>query len=145
MKKIVPVAMILGLAGIDLGASRATAAQSPVVEAVNDAKANAQLQQAKADLMSMSSALKMFKLHAGVYPMAEQGLVSLVEKPVKDPVPRRWVQVIAQLPKDPWGRDYRYLTRKKDDQILHIVVCGGPDPISEKDNLEEVLEEPKKQ
>jgi type II secretion system protein G len=143
MKKIGAVVMMLDLVGSTLMASRATAAQSPAAEATKDVKAEAAIQQAKADLMALVSALQMFKLNAGVYPTVEQGLVSLMEKPGQAPVPRRWVQLVAKLPKDPWGAEYRYITRKKDGKILHVVVSEGPDPISEKDNLEDTFEDPK--
>lgn len=137
MKKIGAMVSIVVLAAGHL----TMAAESPIIGALKAVKANAQVQQAKADLKSLVPALQIYKLNAGVYPTVEQGLVSLVEKPVKDPVPRRWVQVFAKLPKDPWGREYRYLTRKKEEVLLYVVACDGPDPISEKDNLEEVVGE----
>ena len=139
MKKIRLMVSMMVLAGAQL----TMGADSPTDDALRAVKTNAQVQQAKADLKALVSAMQMFKLNAGVYPTVEQGLVSLVEKPVKDPVPRRWVQLVAKLPKDPWGADYRYRTRKKDGKIFHVVASDGPDPISEKDNIEETLEDPK--
>jgi general secretion pathway protein G len=100
--------------------------------------------QVAADFKSLQSALMMYKLNAGTYPTGEQGLQSLVEKPKADPMPRRWVQVMAKIPKDPWGRDYRYVTRKRDEEIVHVIICSGPDALSPDDDVELVLEGDKK-
>src|SRR5919198_5753664 len=56
----------------------------------------------------LSSALEMYKLELDVYPSSEQGLAVLVQRPAgvekwNGPYLRKPV-----LPKDPWGRDYRY-------------------------------------
>ena len=89
---------------------------------------------------SISVALDMFKLNAGAYPTAEQGLKSLVEKPVTDPVPRRWVQIMEKVPKDPWGHEYRYAVREKDGKITHIIFSDGPNLLDPTDNIEHPLE-----
>ena len=55
-----------------------------------------------------TAALEMYKLELDVYPSTDQGLAVLVQKPAgtekwNGPYLRKPV-----LPKDPWGRDYRY-------------------------------------
>src|SRR5215213_5508460 len=56
----------------------------------------------------LSSALEMYKLEIDAYPSTEQGLSVLVQKPAgaakwNGPYLRK-----AVLPKDPWGREFRY-------------------------------------
>jgi general secretion pathway protein G len=49
-------------------------------------------------------------LDIGRYPTTQQGLQSLVEKPVTEPVPQNWKTggYLDRLPKDPWGNVYQY-------------------------------------
>jgi general secretion pathway protein G len=56
----------------------------------------------------LGTALETYKLETDVYPTTDQGLLVLVQKPAaiekwNGPYLRKPV-----LPKDPWGRDYRY-------------------------------------
>jgi general secretion pathway protein G len=56
----------------------------------------------------LGTALEMYRLEIGSYPTTEQGLAALVQKPAnieqwKGPYLRKPI-----VPKDPWGRDYRY-------------------------------------
>ncbi len=100
----------------------------------------ARTKQAKADFQSMGTALAMYKLNAGVYPTEKQGLASLVEKPVVEPAPRRWIQIMKKIPKDPWGRDYRYIERKDNEQEVHVLVSDGAEMDKTSDDIEFVLE-----
>lgn len=100
--------------------------------------------QVAADFKSLQTAMMMYKLNAGAYPTGDQGLQSLVEKPKADPVPRRWIQTLKKIPKDPWARDYRYVTRKRDEEIVHVIICDGPDALLSEDDIEVVLEGDKK-
>lgn len=111
-------------------------AASPL-QAIGD---QAKIKQTDADMLSFSSALAMYKLNAGTYPSEEQGLKSLVEKPAAKPVPRRWAMITEKIPKDPWGRDYRYAVREKNGTITHVIISDGPDLQNASDNVELVLE-----
>jgi general secretion pathway protein G len=66
---------------------------------------------AKQDIASLQQALKLYRLDNLRYPLTEQGLQALVEKPAAPPVPPNWKTggYIERLPKDPWGNPYRYL------------------------------------
>jgi general secretion pathway protein G len=81
-----------------------------VIGRTDDAKVSA----ARIQIEGLSSALKMYKLDNGVYPSTEQGLQALVEPPQSGTVPRNWRQggylERRQIPKDPWGNDYVYLS-----------------------------------
>jgi general secretion pathway protein G len=69
---------------------------------------------AKVDILSIETALKLYKLDNGHYPTTEQGIAALVEKPSTEPVPLNWKEKgyleKARVPKDPWGKDYLYLS-----------------------------------
>lgn len=66
---------------------------------------------AKQDIASLMQALKLYRLDNIRYPVTEQGLQALVEKPAAAPLPPNWKAggYIERLPKDPWGNPYRYL------------------------------------
>ena len=65
---------------------------------------------AKQDIGTLVQALKLYRLDIGRYPTTQQGLQSLVEKPVTEPVPQNWKTggYLDRLPKDPWGNAYQY-------------------------------------
>ncbi len=65
---------------------------------------------ASADMQSISSALKMYRLDNKTYPSTSQGLSALVEKPAMSPAPANWHPegYLGQLPVDPWGNPYVY-------------------------------------
>jgi general secretion pathway protein G len=71
----------------------------------------------KQDILSIQSALDLYKLDNGVYPSTDQGLLALVEKPSSNPIPANWQPYLKSLPKDPWGRDYLYLSPGQHGEI----------------------------
>jgi general secretion pathway protein G len=70
------------------------------------------VQQAKADMKAVETALKLYKLDNYVYPSTEQGLQALVTASDISPTPRNFKKdgYLDRLPKDPWGRDYIYMS-----------------------------------
>lgn len=72
----------------------------------------ARVSKAKADFKNIETALKMYKLDNYVYPTTEQGLQALVEPSSLDPEPRNFREggYLEELPIDPWGRPYLYLS-----------------------------------
>ena len=73
---------------------------------------DARIAAARQDIASLMQALKLYRLDNGRYPTTEQGLHALIEKPAVDPVPNNWKQggYLERLPKDPWGKEYQYLS-----------------------------------
>ncbi len=67
---------------------------------------------AQVDIKAIEEALNLYKLDNGSYPSTEQGLEALVKKPETDPIPSKWKEggYISKLSKDPWERDYQYLS-----------------------------------
>lgn len=81
-----------------------------VVPKFMDRPDEARLVKAKQDLTAISSALNLYKLDNFRYPTTDQGLEALVKKPTHPPIPPHWKPYLQQLPMDPWGHPYRYLS-----------------------------------
>lgn len=67
---------------------------------------------AKTDLRAIANALDLYKLDNYDYPSTDQGLEALVSKPTGQPEPLNWNPdgYLKKLPKDPWKRDYIYIS-----------------------------------
>lgn len=85
---------------------------SIVAPNVLDKADDARVQKAQADFAAIATALKIYRLDNYSFPSTEQGLEALVEKPVIDPVPANWKNqgYLDEMPLDPWGRPYLYLS-----------------------------------
>ena len=79
-----------------------------VVQKVIDRPDEARITKAKQDVLTLESALNLYKLDNYVYPTTDEGLDALVHKPASA---RKWKAggYIARLPKDPWDNPYQYL------------------------------------
>ena len=73
---------------------------------------DARVQKVHADFKAIETALKIYRLDNYVYPTTEQGLQALVERSTLDPEPRNFKEggYLSELPLDPWGRPYLYLS-----------------------------------
>lgn len=67
---------------------------------------------ARQDIATLMQGLKLYKLDNQRYPTTEQGLQSLIARPVNGPIPTNWKTggYLERLPKDPWGNPYQYLS-----------------------------------
>jgi len=90
----------------------------------------ARITAAKQDVATLAQALKLYKLDNLAYPSTDQGLQALVARPNSAPVPANWKAggYLERLPKDPWGRDYRYLNpgRRGEIDIYSLGADGEP-------------------
>jgi general secretion pathway protein G len=77
-----------------------------VIRRIDDARVT----KAKQDIRAYETALNLYRMDNFRYPTTEQGLQSLVERPL-DPNIRNWKEggYIDGLKKDPWGGDYLYI------------------------------------
>ena len=73
---------------------------------------DAMLAKARADVQGLATALNLYKLDNFTYPSTDQGLEALVMKPGGSPEAANWRSggYVDRLPKDPWNRDYQYLS-----------------------------------
>jgi len=82
-----------------------------VVPRILDRPDDARRVAARADIATISAALKLYRLDNQRYPTTEQGLAALVARPEVAPVPPNWKPggYLERLPKDPWARPYLYI------------------------------------
>jgi general secretion pathway protein G len=66
---------------------------------------------ARTQIETFGTALDAYRLDNGTYPTTAQGLAALWQRPSIDP-PMNWKQPYLRkaIPKDPWGREYLYLS-----------------------------------
>lgn len=83
-----------------------------VVPQVMNRPEQAKVTVAQNDIKAVSAALDMYKLDNFAYPSTQQGLEALVEKPTGNPQPKNWNRdgYLKQIPQDPWGNPYQYLS-----------------------------------
>jgi general secretion pathway protein G len=71
-------------------------------------------EQARVQMRILANALEHYKQDNGFYPTTEQGLRALVRKPTTAPLPRYWPEGgyldTTEMPYDPWGVPYIYLS-----------------------------------
>jgi general secretion pathway protein G len=62
----------------------------------------------ESDLQNIATQLQLYEARNMRPPTTEQGLKALVEKPTIEPVPEKFTQLMEDVPKDPWGAEYKY-------------------------------------
>jgi general secretion pathway protein G len=104
-----------------------------LIPRIMDRPEEARRMKAKADIKTIESALKLYKLDSGIYPTTEQGLEALLKKPDIPPIPRRWKDggylEVRSVPKDPWDNLYVYTSpgpEGRDFEILSYGADGEP-------------------
>ncbi|QIB66413.1 type II secretion system major pseudopilin GspG [Kineobactrum salinum] len=90
----------------------------------------ARVQKVHADFKAIETALKIYRLDNYVYPTTEQGLQALVEPSNLDPQPRNFKEggYLQELPLDPWGRPYLYLSPGEHGEV--DIYSQGADGLS---------------
>ncbi len=80
---------------------------------------DARIQKVYADFKSIETALKIYRLDNYLYPSTEQSLESLVVPSTLDPEPRNFKTggYLSEIPIDPWGRPYLYLSPGENGEI----------------------------
>ena len=90
-----------------------------VVPMILDRPDQARVVKAKQDIRAIEAALDLYKLDNFNYPTTDQGLEALVSPPTSDPVAPNWKDggYLKKLPRDPWGRDYLYLSPGENGEV----------------------------
>ena len=92
---------------------------------------DAKITKAQVDIQALSTALKLYKLDSGDFPTTEQGLKALVSPPEEEGQ-GHWKKGgyldKKSVPKDPWGRDFIYLSpgTQGDFDIISYGADGVP-------------------
>jgi len=89
---------------------------------------DARIEAARADIQTLETALKLYKVDNFRYPTTEHGLVALVEKPISSDAPN-WNDGgylgKKQVRVDPWGMEYQYLSPGPDGSDYYVYSLGG--------------------
>lgn len=90
----------------------------------------ARVAKARHDIGVLESSLEAYKLDNFSYPTTAQGLEALAAKPSGEPQPRNYPAggYVKNLPKDPWGNPYQYLSPgvKGEVDIFSLGADGQP-------------------
>ena len=89
----------------------------------------ARYEQAKIQMRILEDALKRYKLENGRFPTTSQGLQALVQKPTSAPAPRNWPDGgyldKPEVPQDPWGNEYIYISPGQHGPDYDIMSLGA--------------------
>lgn len=98
--------------------------------AVFKLKGNVEISRAVAvqsSLQSIKTQLRLYESMNGFPPTSEQGLNALVTQPQSEPRPTRWTQLFDSLPRDPWGKEFIYISPGRKNPNGYDLYSSGPD------------------
>ena len=81
----------------------------------------------RADIQAIGTQLKLYESMNGFLPTTEQGLQALVTQPSTEPRPQRWYQLFKEVPKDPFGNNYIYLSPGRKNPTGYDLYSAGAD------------------
>jgi general secretion pathway protein G len=87
------------------------------------------------DIKAIITQIKVYEARNLQPPTTEQGLRALVERPTIEPVPERWSQLMEEMPRDPWKREFRYQYPAKRSKGDYDVYSLGPDGVESADDI----------
>ena len=96
----------------------------------------ARVVKAQADIATLGQALEIYRLDAGTYPGIGEGLNALKNPPANLTMPQNYKTggYIKDLPNDPWGRPYQYVTPGRTGQAFDIFSLGADGKPGGEDN-----------
>lgn len=92
-------------------------------------------QRVDTDLEAIRTQLKVYEMQNYAFPTTAQGLSALVQKPTKEPLPRKWRPLMKSVPLDPWGTPYHYEYPGRKDPSGYDLYSFGPDRTASDDDL----------
>lgn len=94
----------------------------------------AQEQRVLADIQSISTQLKLYETTNYFLPSTQQGIQALVQRPSSEPQPKRWRQLLKEVPVDPWGTPYEYRNPGRHNTSSFDLYSAGPDRMPDTDD-----------
>jgi general secretion pathway protein G len=88
-----------------------------------------------ADIKNITTQIKLYESKNLQPPSKEQGLAALVAKPTVEPIPERWTQLLDEVPKDAWNREYQYQYPAKRSKADYDVFSLGRDGVESADDI----------
>ncbi|MCS7062792.1 MAG: type II secretion system major pseudopilin GspG [Methylacidiphilales bacterium] len=84
-------------------------------------------QRAESDIKTISTQLRTYEMLNLTLPTTQQGLEALVSRPGGEPQPRKWRQLMTEIPVDPWGEKYVYRYPGTKNTNSFDLFSKGPD------------------
>lgn len=81
------------------------------------------------DLQNISTQLQLYEARNMRLPTTEQGLKALVEKPTIEPIPEKFTSLLEEVPKDPWGMEYKYRYPAQKSKKPFDIYTAGKDGV----------------
>lgn len=91
-------------------------------------------QRVDSDIEAISMQLRTYEMLNYRMPTTEQGLKALVDQPSTEPRPRRWKQLMKEVPLDPWGQEYVYRNPGKGGSGFDLYSLGPDGKESDDDS-----------
>ncbi len=88
-----------------------------------------------ADIKNILTQLKLYESRNLQPPTKEQGLAALVIEPTVEPRPERWTQLLEEVPKDAWNREYQYQYPAKRSKADYDIFSLGRDGVESADDI----------
>jgi general secretion pathway protein G len=82
---------------------------------------------AEGDIQLIKTNLGFYAVRNGTAPTTAQGLNALVTRPSGEPQPRKWSQLLPEVPLDPWGQPYHLRNPATMSKDGYDVFSSGPD------------------
>ncbi|MDD5261479.1 MAG: type II secretion system major pseudopilin GspG [Methylacidiphilales bacterium] len=123
---LLEIMIVLGIIAVLMGSA---------IYYLTGAVGGAKMQRVDGDISSITSALKMYEINNRFLPTTEQGLMALVKKPESEPVPKRWSQLMKDVPLDPWSHPYQYVYPGKHNPDGFDLYSLGPDGVESSDDV----------
>lgn len=92
-------------------------------------------QRVESDIKAIAIQLRAYEMQNLRKPTSDQGLKALVSPPTSDPKPRKWRQLMEEVPLDPWGQEYRYQIPGKYKKSGYDLYSLGPDGVESDDDI----------
>lgn len=81
------------------------------------------------DLQNIMTQLQLYEARNMRPPTSDQGLKALAEKPTTEPLPEKWTALMEEVPKDPWGQEYKYRYPAQKSKKSYDVWSVGKDGV----------------
>ena len=115
---LVEIMLVLGIIALLVGAG---------IYSLGDVTSSGKRTRARADLTTLTTALRAYELDNTFLPTTEQGLMALVQKPSSRPTPANWTYKLKKTILDAWGNPYLYRRPGTKDKGGFDVYSAGPD------------------
>lgn len=90
---------------------------------------------AETDIKAISTQIQVYESRNLSPPTTEQGLQALVQRPTAEPAPEKWTQLMEEVLKDPWGKQYQYKFPAERSKKKYDIYSLGPDGVESEDDI----------